>query len=276
MKASRMKLTIAANMAAMVLGIIVAACVGGVPEPVAAAPDEASVQETASTPQTVMERGYLICIGNAGVPGFGSRQEDGSFVGFDTDFRRAAAAVFGDAGKFEIKPSTVSERFEFPAAGEGELLRRNTTNTMSRDTDLKGNFVPTTFHDGQGVMVRAEAGIHSPEDPEGGSVRVAVGTTAEFNPADVGAARGINHTPVAVATNDNTIPARGEGRCNAAATGRSGLVGRRASLQDPAAHIILEETLSKVPPDPMVTATTGGTTLSSGRSTPPSRPRNRT
>ena len=253
MKTSRMKLNLAAMLASMILGIIVAACVGSPPEPVAAAPDETPARETASTLQTVMERGYLICIGNASAPGFGSRQEDGSFVGFDTDFCRAvAAAVFGDSGQFEIKPSTVSERFKLLAAGEGDVLIRNTTNTMSRDTALKGNFAPTTFYDGQGVMVRAEAGIHSLEDLAGGSVCVAVGTTAEFNLADVMAARGISYTPVVVATNDDIITAYAEGRCDAATTDKSGLVGRRASLQDPAAHIVLDETLSKVPLGPMV------------------------
>ena len=254
MKTSRMKLNLAAMAASMILGVIVAACVGGTPAPVVSAPERAApAQETASTLQTVMERGHLICIGNASAPGFGSRQGDGSFAGFDTDFCRAvAAAVFGDSGKFEIKPSTVSERFAMLADGEGDVLIRNTTNTMSRDTDLGGNFAPTTFYDGQGVMVRAEAGIHSLEDLEGGSVCVAVGTTAEFNLADVMAARGINYTPVVVETNDDIITAYAEGRCDAATTDKSGLVGRRASLQDPAAHVILDETLSKVPLGPMV------------------------
>ena len=251
---SRMKLNLAAMLASMVLGIAIAACVGGTPDPVMSAPEEtAPTQKTVSTLQTVMDRGHLICIGNPSAPGFSVRQADGSFTGFDTDFCRAvAAAVFGDAEKFEIKPATVSERFAMLAAGEADVLIRNTTNTMSRDTDLGGNFAPTTFYDGQGVMVRAADGIHSLEDLEGRSVCVAAGTTAEFNLADVMAARGIGYTPVVVDTNDEIITAYAEGRCDATTTDKSGLVGRRAGLPDPAGHIILDETLSKVPLGPMV------------------------
>ena len=254
MKISRMKLNLAAMLASMVLGIIVAACAGGTPEPVVSAPEEAApAQETASTLQTVMDRGYLICVGNASAPGFGFQQADGSFAGFDTDFCRAiAAAVFGDSEKFEIRPATASERFTVLAAGEGDVLIRNTTNTMSRDTDLGGNFAPTTFYDGQGVMVRAEDGINSLADLEGGSVCVATGTTTELNLADVMAARGISYDPVVFETNDETITAYEEGRCDAMTTDKSGLVGRRANMQDPAAHIILDETLSKEPLGPMV------------------------
>lgn len=241
-------------LAALLLGIIVAACAGVAPSPVSSdAPAEMAMQEMPSTLQTVMDRGHIICIGNASAPGFGFVEEDGSYSGFDIDFCRAlAAAIFGDPEQFEIRPATAAERFTVLAAGEGDVLIRNTTNTMTRDTELGGNFGPTTFYDGQGIMVRVADGINSLEDLAGGSVCVATGTTTELNLADVMAARGIDYDPVVFETNDETISAYESGRCDAFTTDKSGLVGRRAVLADPSAHVILDETLSKEPLGPMV------------------------
>jgi len=200
-----------------------------------------------------MERGNVICIGNAAAPGFGYVGEDGSFSGFDIDFCKAlAAAVFGDPEAYEIRPATASERFAVLTAGPGAGLIRNTTDTMTRDTDLGGDFAPTTFYDGQGIMVRVADGITSLEDLAGGSVCVATGTTTELNLADVMAARGIEYEPVVFEGNDESVAAYETGRCDAFTTDKSGLTGRRAVLADPMAHVILDETLSKEPLAPMV------------------------
>lgn len=239
---------------AMLFGIIIAACAGVAPAPVVSEPvAEEMMQDMTSTLQTVMDRGHVICVGNAAAPGFGYLAEDGSFSGFDTDFCRAlAAAIFGDSEAYEIRPATAAERFTVLAAGEGDVLVRNTTHTMSRDTDLAGNFAPTTFYDGQGLMVRAADGINSLEDLAGGAICVATGTTTELNLADQMAARGIEYEPVVFESTDETVTAYEEGRCDAYTTDKSGLVGRRAVFADPSAHIILDATLSKEPLAPMV------------------------
>ncbi len=242
---------------AVILGIVVAACAAAAPAPAvmeSTEPVESEAMPSASsTLEQVMERGNVICIGNAAAPGFGFVGEDGSFSGFDTDFCRAlAAAIFGDSEAFEIRPATASERFSVLTAGEGDVLIRNTTATMTRDTDLGGDFAPTTFYDGQGIMVRAADGISSLDDLAGGSVCVATGTTTELNLADVMAARGIEYDPVVFEGNNETIEAYESGRCDAFTTDKSGLTGRRAVLADPTAHIILNETLSKEPLAPMV------------------------
>lgn len=237
--------------------VVMAACTVAAPAPEAQemqdAEEMAPMQSGPSTLEQVMDRGNVICVGNASAPGFGFVGEDGSFSGFDTDFCKAlAAAVFGDAEAYEIRPATASERFSVLTAGEGDVLIRNTTDTMTRDTDLGGDFAPTTFYDGQGIMVRAADGINTLEDLAGGSVCVATGTTTELNLADVMAARGIEYEPVVFEGNDETIAAYESGRCDAFTTDKSGLTGRRAALADPAAHIILNETLSKEPLAPMV------------------------
>lgn len=250
----RMRLNLAGMLAAMLLGIIVAACAGAAPSAVEAEPvAEAPMQEMASTLQTVQDRGHLVCAVNSGAPGFGFLNEDGSFSGFDIDFCRAiAAAIFGDPDAVEYVAATASNRFTILGAGEADVLVRNTTNTLTRDSDLAGNFAPTTFYDGQGIMVRHADGISSLEDLNGGSVCVATGTTTELNLADVMAAEGIEYEPVVFETNDEVVAAYESGRCDAMTTDKSGLIGRRAVLADPSAHAILDETLSKEPLAPMV------------------------
>ncbi len=237
------------------LGIVMAACtaITPLPEVPAEVESEAMPSSGPSTLEQVMERGNIICIGNAAAPGFGFVDEAGNFSGFDIDFCRAlAAAIFGDPEAYEIRPATASERFSVLTAGEGDVLIRNTTDTMTRDTDLGGDFAPTTFYDGQGIMVRAADGITSLEDLAGGSVCVATGTTTELNLADVMAARGIEYEPVVFEGNDESVAAYETGRCDAFTTDKSGLTGRRAVLEDPTAHVILDETLSKEPLAPMV------------------------
>lgn len=266
----------------MVFGMVIVACFGPTPEAVEsepapaaeeaaeAAPEEAAAEEEAaaaeesaeeapaaqsgeSTLQTVTDRGRVICVGNAGLPGFGFLDEEGNFSGFDIDFCRAvAAAVFGDASAFEIRPATAAERFTVLQTGEADVLFRNTTWTMSRDVDLGANFAPITFYDGQGIMVRRADGIESLADLNGGTICVQTGTTTELNLADQMAAAGVDYEPFVVETVDETFTAYEEGRCDAVTTDKSGLVSRQSVLAEPDAHTILDITLSKEPLAPMV------------------------
>lgn len=205
------------------------------------------------TLETVMARGTLICGVNSQVPGFGFVAADGSFSGFDVDFCRAlAAAIFGDPNKVEFRPVTASERFTALQSGEIDILSRNTTWSLVRDTELGGNFVHTTFYDGQGMMVPTDSGITSLQDLEGGTVCVQTGTTTELNLADVMASLGVSYTPAVFEDADSTFAAYAEGRCDAVTTDKSGLVSRRTVLADPTAHVILDVTMSKEPLGPMV------------------------
>ncbi len=205
------------------------------------------------TLKTVQNRGKLICGVNSQVPGFGYVDSAGNFSGFDIDFCRAlAAAIFGDATKVEFRPLTAAERFTALQSGEIDVLIRNTTWTTVRDTELGGNFVHTTFYDGQGLMVPADSGIKTLQDLEGGTICVQTGTTTELNLADKMAEAGISYTPAVFDNADNTFAAYQEGRCDAVTTDKSGLVARRAILPDPQNHVILDITLSKEPLGPMV------------------------
>lgn len=202
---------------------------------------------------TVQARGKLICGSNSQVPGFGYVDASGNFSGFDVDYCRAlAAAIFGDSTKVEFRPVTASERFTALQSGEIDILSRNTTWTLVRDTELGGNFTATTFYDGQGMMVPADSGMTTLKDLEGGTICVQTGTTTELNLADVMAAQGVSYTPAVFDDADSTFAAYAEGRCDAVTTDKSGLVSRRSVLPDPSAHMIMDVTMSKEPLGPMV------------------------
>lgn len=258
----------------VVLAIIAAQCTGAAPTATEAAPTAPPATEAAapaaetqptdtpapapaaqegSTLATVRARGKLLCGGNANLPGFGFLNEDGTFSGFDVDYCRAlAAAIFDDPDAVEIRQTTATERFPVLQSGEVDVLIRNTTWTISRDTSLGFNFAPTTFYDGQGMMVRKDSGITKLTDLEGGSVCVQQGTTTEKNLADVFRFLNINAETIVFGDAEATRNAYDEGRCDGFTTDKSGLIASQILLAEPEAHIILEETMSKEPLGPLV------------------------
>ncbi|MBP6471839.1 MAG: amino acid ABC transporter substrate-binding protein [Chloroflexi bacterium] len=224
--------------------------------PAAAPADAAAPAAPAAegiTLQTVRERGTVKCGGNQAVPGFGYINPDtNEFEGFDIDFCKAvAAAALGDATAFEIRPTTANERFPVLQSGEIDVLIRNTTWTLSRDTQLGADFQPTTFFDGQGMMVRKDSGITDLAGLAGGTICVQSGTTTEKNLADVFRAQGIDFEPVVFDDADKTREAYDAGQCDGFTTDKSGLVSQQILLADPAAHAILDETMSKEPLGPL-------------------------
>ena len=202
----------------------------------------------------VQGRGNIICGVNGQLPGFSFLDPEGNFTGFDADFCRAlAAAVFGDASKVEFRPATTQERFTILQTGEIDVLIRNTTWTLVRDTELGLNPTVTTFYDGQGIMVPANSGITTLQDLEGGTICVQKGTTTELNLADVMATEGVSYTPAVFDDVNATYGAYGEGRCDAATSDKSQLVSvAKGLLADPDNHVVMDLTLSKEPLGPVV------------------------
>lgn len=203
--------------------------------------------------QTVIDRGTLICGVNGGLPGFSNLEPDGTYSGFDADFCRVvAAAVLGDPEAVEFRPLSTQERFTAVQTGEVDVLFRNTTWTISRDSSVGMDFGPTTFYDGQGIMVREELGVAALEDLEGATICVQSGTTTELNLTDQFRARGITFEPVVFEEIDPTYAAYDEGRCDAVTSDRSQLISRRTTMQNPDEHAILDVVLSKEPLGPAV------------------------
>jgi general L-amino acid transport system substrate-binding protein len=249
------------------LALVLAAC-GDTPQPSAsgsAAESQPPATEAEATPvptaapppeggrlAQVIERDSLICGMNEGLPGFGFLNENGENVGFDIDFCRAmAAAVLGDPTKVEFRPLDADGRQPAILSGEIDVLIRNTTWTVTRDATW-GLFAPTTFYDGQGMMVRAADGITTLEDLDGATICVQTGTTTELNLADVFNSRGISFTPQPFGDDTQTYDAYDNGSCDAVTSDRSQLLAQRTALTNPDDHIILEEVMSKEPLGPVV------------------------
>ena len=218
--------------------------------------DGGDMATTEDTLAIVEERGTLKCGGNAGLVGFGFLNPDtNEITGFDVDFCKAiAAAVFGDGGaeQIEIIPTTGTTRFPTLQSGEADVLIRNTTWTLSRDTDLGFEFGPVTCYDGQGMMVRVDSGIESLEDLDGGSVCVQAGTTTEKNLADTMSAMGLDVQSQVYEDNASTVSAYQNEQCDGFTTDKSGLVATQSTFDDPSAHVVLDETMSKEPLGPLV------------------------
>ncbi len=232
----------------IILSLILTACGGTTEE----TPGEGAQPEQ-DLLAVVMDRGKVICGVNGGLPGFSYLDEEtGQFTGFDADYCRAlAAALFDDPNAVEFRPLSAAERSVALQTGEIDVLIRNTTWTISRDATW-GDFGPTTFYDGQGMMVRVESGFASLEDLEGATICVQSGTTTELNLTDQMRALGVEFTPVVFEDIDATYAAYEEGRCDAVTSDRSQLAARRTVFANPDEHMILDAVMSKEPLGPVI------------------------
>src|SRR5581483_8847310 len=172
----------------------------------------------------------------------------------DVDLCRAlAAAVLGDAAKVRYTPLTAQQRFTALQSGEVDVLARNTTWTLSRDSGLALSFVGVNYYDGQGFMVPRKAKVTSAAQLDGATVCVQPGTTNELNLADYFRARRMKFRPVVIEKLEEVLNAYFAGRCDAFTTDASSLASLRASrAPDPAAHVVLPELISKEPLGPAV------------------------
>ncbi|MEM9950809.1 MAG: transporter substrate-binding domain-containing protein [Chloroflexota bacterium] len=200
----------------------------------------------------IIERGELICGVNQTLAGFGVVNDAGEFSGFDVDFCRAvAAAVLGDSEAVAFRPLVASERQAAMQSGEIDLMVRNTTWTLSRDTEWGSIFGPTTFYDGQGVGTLAELGVTSIAELDGSSMCVQTGTTTELNITDYIEANGLDIEILVFPDNPSTTEAFFSGACESWTTDKSGIAAIHATSDDPSQYIILGETISKEPLGPL-------------------------
>jgi len=206
-----------------------------------------------ATLDAVRSRGMLTCGVNTGVAGFSQPDSQGIWRGLDADLCRAfAAAVLGDATKVRFVPLSGQQRFPALQAGEIDVLVRQTTATMSRDTTLGLRAVGINFYDGQGFMVRKDAGISRAAELDGATVCVQQGSTTEGNLADWYRAMNIQVTPVLFERIDQVATAFSSGRCDALTTDASQIAAVRASFPNPGDFVVLPDRISKEPLGPMV------------------------
>ncbi|MDE1149119.1 MAG: amino acid ABC transporter substrate-binding protein [Azospirillaceae bacterium] len=207
----------------------------------------------ATTLEQVRQRGTLRCGVNTGLPGFAAPDSQGDWSGLDVDVCRAvAAAVLGDAHKVQFVPLTGRQRFNSLASGEIDLLSRNTTWTLTRDTQGM-NFAPPVYYDGQAFMVRRSFKARSVRELNGATICVQQGTTTELNLADYFRSTGMTYTPLAIESLAEVVGAFFAGRCDAYTTDASALAAARAAQTVSADdYLILPELISKEPLAPAV------------------------
>jgi general L-amino acid transport system substrate-binding protein len=208
---------------------------------------------SAQTLKTVKDRGMLSCGVSQGLPGFSSPDDKGDWTGLDVDVCRAvAAAIFDDPTKVKFVPLSAKDRFTALQSGEIDVLSRNTTWTLSRDTSLGANFTGVTYYDGQGFLVKKALKVNSALELNSASVCVQTGTTTELNLADYFKGNNMKYEVIAFGTNDEAVKAYESGRCDVFTNDVSGLYADRLKLANPADHQVLPEVISKEPLGPMV------------------------
>ena len=201
--------------------------------------------------ETVEARGKLIVGVHGYLPGFGFLDAaTGEFSGFDVDYAKAIAAAIGV--DVEYVPLTAGERLTALQAGQIDVLLRNTTWTLTRDSKELGlNFCPTTFYDGQGFLVRKADNIKSIKDMDGATVCVTSGTTTEANLADAFRANGLTLNTQVFAATEAAFGAYDAEACDCYTSDKSQLAALRSIAKNPDDHVILADTISKEPLGPL-------------------------
>jgi general L-amino acid transport system substrate-binding protein len=209
----------------------------------------------AGTLDDVRQKGFLQCGVSQGLIGFSSPDEQNNWTGMDVDFCRAiAAAIFNDPNKVKFTPLTAKERFTALQSGEIDVLSRNTTWTMSRDTSLGLKFAGVMYYDGQGFIIDSKKfpDVKSATQLGGATICTQTGTTTELNLADYFKSNGMEYKVVAFEKNEEALAAYKDGRCDAYTTDQSGLYAQKLTMPTPDDHLVLPEIISKEPLGPVV------------------------
>jgi general L-amino acid transport system substrate-binding protein len=211
----------------------------------------AAAAAEAGTVDEVRARGVLNCGVNEGLPGFSEPDSSGVWRGFDVDICRAiAVAVLGEADKVAYVPQSTAGRFQALADGEIDVLSRNSTWTLSRDTGLGIDFAGVAYYDGQGFLVRADFGMRSALELFGARICVLAATTSEDNAAGFFRSKGIDVTFLRFDGRPEARRAYADEKCDAMTADRSALAAERSLMANPDDHVILPEVISKEPLGP--------------------------
>jgi len=221
---------------------------------IAATPGLGIIQPAAAqTLKTVKDRGAVSCGVSQGLPGFSSPDDKGNWTGLDVDVCRAiAAAIFNDPSKVKFVPLSAKDRFTALQSGEIDVLSRNSTWTLSRDTSLGLNYTAVIYYDGQGFMVRKSLKVNSALELNSASICVQTGTTNEQNLADYFRSHNMKYEVIAFSTADETVKAYESGRCDVFTADVSQLYAKRLELANVNDHAVLPEVVSKEPLGPVV------------------------
>ncbi len=208
------------------------------------------------TLDAVKTRGHLVAGVNTGAAGFSMPDKEGHWTGLDVDIARSiATAVLGDPTKVKFIPLTSQQRFAALQSGEVDVLCRQTTMTLSRDTALGFEFAPPVYYDGQGIMVDKKLGVKSAKELDGATICLLPGTTSERNISDYFRSEGMKFKPVLIESKDELLKSFVTGRCDCLTSDASTLAGMRTVTATPDQYMILPERISK---EPLATAVRQG------------------
>ena len=207
----------------------------------------------AGTLEDVRAKGYISVGVNEGLFGFSKPDEKGVWRGLDVDTARAiSVAVFGAPDKLKFVPLTAKTRFTALQSGEIDVLTRNATRTLGRETALGLNFAQVNYYDGQGFLIPKKLGVKSALELDGATVCVLPGTTTELNVADYFREKGMKMKPVVIESTPELAKAFFAGRCDVLTSDASQLASTRAVAPQPDDYMILPEIISKEPLCPAV------------------------
>ena len=207
----------------------------------------------AQTLKAVKDRGSLTCGVSMGLPGFSNPDDKGVWSGLDVDLCRAvAAAIFDDAGKVKYVPLNAEDRFKALQSGKIDVLSRNSTWTMSRESEFNLSFAAINYYDGQGFMIRKSAKKDSALALGGSKVCVQSGTTTQLNLADYFRANNMTYQEMTFSDADSALKAYDSGTCDVFTSDISQLYSERLKLSSPNDHVILADVISKEPLGPAV------------------------
>ena len=207
----------------------------------------------AGTLDDVKARGAVRCGVNPGLQGFALKSADGTWTGFDVDFCKAvAAAVLADDAKVEFVPVNAQERFDKLKTGAIDLLARNTTWTMERETKIGIRFTGVSYHDGQGFIVKKLLGVNTALNLTGAAICFLSGTTTQANVEDFFREKEMSFVPVTFDAIDDLVKAFDDGKCDTYTADLSQLYAVRLRLANPDDSIVLPDAISKEPLGPAV------------------------
>lgn len=207
----------------------------------------------AGTFDDVKAKGFIQAGVNEGLFGFAKPDEKGVWKGLDVDTARAiSCAVFGEPDKLKFTPLSAKTRFTALQSGEIDVLTRNCTQTLGRETALGLNFVHVNYYDGQGFLIPKKLGVKSAKELDGATVCVLPGTTTELNVADYFRSNNMKMKPVVIEMTPELAKAFFAGRCDVLTSDASQLAGTRAVAPNPKDYIILPEIISREPLAPAV------------------------
>jgi general L-amino acid transport system substrate-binding protein len=205
------------------------------------------------TLKRTIRRDAVLCGVNPGLPGFSAPDDKGNWSGFDVDFCRAvAAAIFDDPKKVRFISLDANERFKELQSRKVDILSRNSTWSMSRETTYELFFPAVAYYDGEGFMVPRARNIDSALDLDGSKVCVQDATTTQLNAADYFKANNLKYQEIKFPKLDDVLKAYNTGQCDTFTADVSQLYALRQNLGKPGDHVILPDVISKEPLAPVV------------------------